>query len=73
MTAEGRAGRAGQGAKVKVSVNRRQLVFCRRWVMSHTTRVSPVSGVPARLDDQAKVWLSVAGVSRRLHCSDQSR
>ena len=37
-----------------------------RWVMSHTTRVSPVSHVPTRLIDQAKVWLDVAGVSRRL-------
>lgn len=30
--------------------------------MSHTTRVSHVSGVPERLADQAKASLSVAGV-----------
>ena len=35
-------------------------------VMSHTTRVSPVSGIPARLADQAKASVSVAGVSRCL-------
>jgi len=30
--------------------------------MSHTTRVSPVSGVLAHLADQAKTSLGVAGV-----------
>ena len=48
-------------------------VDSRRWVMSHTTRVSHVSGVPARLADQAKVSVSVAGVSRRLPRPDRSR
>jgi hypothetical protein len=43
----------------------------RRWVMSTTT--SPVSGVPARLADQADVSQGVVGVSRRLPCLDRSR
>ena len=34
--------------------------------MSTTTYVFPVSGVPERLADQAKVRLSVSGISRRL-------
>ena len=38
----------------------------RPMVMSHTTCVSPVSGVPARLADPAKASVSVAGLSRRL-------
>jgi hypothetical protein len=51
----------------------RQGVASRRWVMSTTTHVSPVSGVPARLADPAKVSVSVAGVSRRLPRPDWSR
>jgi hypothetical protein len=45
----------------------------RRWVMSTTTHVSLVSGVPPRLADEAKASLSVAGVSLRLPRPDQSR
>jgi hypothetical protein len=41
--------------------------------MSTTTHVSGVSGVVARLADQAKARLSVARVSRRLPCLAQSR
>jgi hypothetical protein len=37
--------------------------------MSTTTHVSPVSGVPARLAEQAKASKSVASVSRRLPVS----
>ena len=36
--------------------------------MSHTTCVSHVSDVPARLADQAKEPVIVAGVSHRLPC-----
>jgi hypothetical protein len=41
--------------------------------MSTTTHVSPVSDVPARLADQVKVSLGVAGVSRRLPRPGRSR
>jgi len=41
--------------------------------MSPTTRVFHVSGVPARLADQAKASASVAGVSGRLLRSVRSR
>jgi hypothetical protein len=43
------------------------------WVMSHTTNVSPVSDVLARLADQAKASKGVVGVSRRLPRPEQSR
>ena len=42
----------------------RRGVASRRWVMSTTTLVSPVSSVPERLADQAKALLSVVGLSR---------
>ena len=38
-----------------------------------TTHVSPVSGVLARLADQAKASMGVAGISRRLPRPEQSR
>ena len=44
-----------------------------RWVMSTTTHVSPLSGIPARLTDQAKASLGVAGVSLRLRRPGRSR
>ena len=47
--------------------------FRRRWVMSTTTHVSPVSGVPGHLADQAKASPNVAGVPRRLPRPAQSR
>ena len=41
--------------------------------MSHSTRVSHVSDVPARLADQAKGPVIVAGVSPRLPRPEESR
>jgi hypothetical protein len=40
----------------------RQDAVSRSWVMSTTTHVSPLSGVPTRLPGQAKVSLCVVGV-----------
>jgi hypothetical protein len=62
---------SGSGLR-RVVVRRRCCHSCchrwsgRRWVMSTTTHVFAVSGVPARLADPAKDSMSVAGVSRRL-------
>jgi hypothetical protein len=50
-----------------------QLDVGRRWVMSTTTRVSPVSGVPTRPADQGIGPMTVAYVPGRLARPGTSR